>query len=86
MESEDIDLTGGDYAFFWTGVAASDVGCFQSLTLTQADGAYTGTIMTALLQERSNSGSSNLHNVPPGRYYVDAISGCNWSVLLNFAL
>lgn len=85
MASAPFALAGGDYRADWTAQADSHVGCFHAATLRAVSGNRSaGTIVMDTFDDAApHAGSAYAYGVPAGQYYVDASSGCAWTVTLT---
>jgi hypothetical protein len=83
MQSATFRLDGGDYKADWTATPSSDGGCFHSLVLKGASGQSFGDIVSVDFSDGAqHTGTSLVHAVPAGDYYVQAFSGCSWHLVL----
>lgn len=84
-QSLKFSLESGDYRADWTASdpGASGIGCFNGLSLVSAEPSYRGTISSVDVTG-TQSATNYLNDVPAGDdFYVDANSGCDWSVTLT---
>lgn len=87
LNTPPFSLAGGVYKATWQATAEAsrfNVGCFHGARLQSSEGrAYSDSTGSGQAPAGSTmTGETFLYNVPAGRYYLDATSGCQWSVTL----
>ena len=84
MQSAPFVLGGGDYSVTWSASETDDdtptVGCYHSATLRSAGGGTTSERLGSGDVSGEGTGTTTLYGIGTGRYYVDAASGCDWSI------
>ena len=87
MKSDSFLLRGGNYTVTWRASTSSALGqTLFSVRLVPENGSYGETLVNTIVKSAepaTGAGSTNAYNVKPGRYYLDANSGAEWSVTLQ---
>jgi hypothetical protein len=78
--SAPFHLNGGDYRVTWTATPDSDVGCYHGANLDSNEVDVFEVLANEILDSAAPmSGSTYVYGLDPGRYYINANSGCDWS-------
>lgn len=87
MKTALFALAGGTYKVNWQASDASAgdfVGCFHGAQLRSESAAFGESIGGgSVAADATLTGETFVYSVKPGRYYVDATSGCRWSITLT---
>jgi hypothetical protein len=79
-QSESFYLAPGDYVVAWAGFPASGSDCLASLSVENSGGEFFhGRIANETVSD-SSIRNNNIHGVPGGLYYIEAIADCGWAV------
>lgn len=74
----------GDYRIDWTATAPADAsaGCYHAVHLRPGFAAAdVGAILNG--PNERQSGTTHVYELDPGMYYLQAISGCDWTESLT---
>src|SRR5882724_3583638 len=83
MKTDLFALQGGNYAINWTArdTSAGKYGCLNTGSLHSSD-AGNSRVEQVVWKEimGTDKGDTNAYNMAPGKYYLDMISNCAWTV------
>lgn len=80
-KSAPFTLAGGDYRAQAT--ASNDGPCYAGLHLVSNDGLVNESAGVVDLSGGTADGESYIYGISGGRYHIEAIAGCDWSVTIS---
>lgn len=87
MKTSLFTLNGGTYKVNWQATptgSSSVVGCFHGANLVPETASFGQNLGSGqVAANATTTGETFAYNVKPGRYYIDATSGCQWSITLT---
>jgi hypothetical protein len=79
-----FQLAGGDYLVAWKITAMSSSGCFYGGTLRGlTDVKIRERLGSHSIDSDPLSDTTYLYGIRAGRFYVDVVSGCDWTITLS---
>jgi hypothetical protein len=82
--SAPFHLNGGDYRVAWTATPHSDGGCYHGLHLEPTGGSGGEWLAAEMIDTAAPMNDSTyVYGVSAGSYYINANSGCDWTVTLS---
>jgi len=80
QNTESFSVTGGKVKITAT-TTGSHVGSYSGIELKKEEGGYTGPGLSIMTEGAENGvGETTYRNIKPGQYYIQVISGVNWTV------
>jgi len=88
MKTSLFTLAGGTYKVNWQATdppgGGASVGCFHGARLTPEAGSFGENLGSGTPAAGATlTGETFAYSVKPGRYFIDATSGCQWSITLT---
>lgn len=86
VKTTPFELAGGNYSIDWAATDPTGFGCIHTGSLKNVDGTFNAQNAGTGRPTRdasSRTGTTQAYNVKPGRYYLDVISGCDWTITLT---